>query len=260
MMVASGTSTPTSITVVATSICFSPDAKRAIAASLSVALHAAMNEIDFVHRIFGASSSKRSCAGGKINFFGFVDQGTDPIGALAVRKRAADRVFDLGKARQGNRAGIDRLAAGRFLAQFGDIHVAEISEYQRAWNRRGGEHQHIHRLAFLREREPLVHAEAVLLVDDRQCKIVKGDVFLKKRVGADQEIDIAEGKTVEDLFASGATLAAGENGDTDAGGFRQRCDRSEMLARKNFCWRHERGLAAGLDHRCSRSKRDDGFS
>ena len=113
---------------------------------------------------------------------------------------------------------------------------------------------------FCVEREPLVHAEAVLLVDDGERQIVKRDVFLKQRVGADQEIDIAERKTIEDLLTPGAALAAGQNGDADAGGFRQRRDRGEMLARENFRRRHERSLAAGLDHGCGRSERDDGFS
>ena len=79
----------------------------------------------------------------------------------------------------GNRAGVDRLAARRLLAQFGNIHIAEISKHQRTWNGRGSEYQHIHRFAFLSERESLMHAEAVLLVHDRQCEIVKGDVLLK---------------------------------------------------------------------------------
>jgi hypothetical protein len=32
--------------------------------------------------------------GGKVAFLGFLDQRTDPVGALAFRQRAADRVLD----------------------------------------------------------------------------------------------------------------------------------------------------------------------
>ena len=123
-----------------------------------------------------------------------------------------------------NGAGVDRLAAGRLLAQFGDVHVAEISEHQRARDRRRGEHQHVHRFALLRQRQPLMHAEAVLLVDDGQREIVERDFFLEQRVGADQEIDVAERQPVENGLALAAALAAGEDGDADAGGFRQRRD------------------------------------
>ena len=43
----------------------------------------------------------------------------------------------------------------------------------------------------LRQREPLMHAEAVLLVDDREREIVERDVLLEQRVGADQQVDLA---------------------------------------------------------------------
>ena len=98
---------------------------------------------------------------------------------------------------QRNGAGVDRLAAGRLLAQFGHVHVAEVSEHQRARDRRRGEHQHVDRFAFLRQRQPLMHAEAVLLVDDGESEIVECDLFLEQRVGADQQIDVAERQAVE---------------------------------------------------------------
>ena len=123
-----------------------------------------------------------------------------------------------------NGAGVDRLAAGRLLAQFGDVHVAEISQHQRARDRRRGEHQHVDRFALLRQRQPLMHAEAVLLVDDGEREIVERDVFLEQRVGADQEIDVAERQAVEDLGARAAALAPGQDGDAHAGGLRQRRD------------------------------------
>ena len=68
------------------------------------------------------------------------------------------------------------------------------------------------------EREPLVHAEAVLLVDDRQREIAERDVVLEQRMGADDEIDIAGGKPGENVVALAAALAAGEDGEPDAGG------------------------------------------
>ena len=101
-----------------------------------------------------------------------------------------------------------------------------------------------------------MHAEAVLLVDDRQRQIVEGDVLLEQRMGADEDVDVAEREPVEDGLALAAALAAGEDGDAEAGGFGERRDGLEMLAREDFGRRHQRGLAAGLDHGGRGEQRD----
>ena len=69
-----------------------------------------------------------------------------------------------------------------------------------------------------------MHAEAVLLVDDGEREIVERDVVLEQRVGADQQIDVAEREPVEDGLALAAALAAGEDGDA-------RCRRPPPAAR-----------------------------
>jgi len=56
---------------------------------------------------------------------GFFHQRADPVDQLAGFQRAADAIDDLVEPAVGNGAGIDRLPAGRFFAQFGDVHVAE---------------------------------------------------------------------------------------------------------------------------------------
>ena len=67
----------------------------------------------------------------------------------------------------------DRLPAGGLLAQHRDVHVAEIGQRQGARDRRRGHDQDVDRLALGAEREALVHAETVLLVDDRKPEIVE---------------------------------------------------------------------------------------
>ena len=161
------------------------------------ALHAAVHQIDVGAEAL-AQLREALLRGGEIDLLGFLDQRADPIGALAVGEGAADRVLDLLEARQRDGAGVDRLAAGRLLAQFGNIHVAEIGQHQRARDRRRGQHQHVDGFALLRQREPLMHAEAVLLVDDGEREIAECDLVLEQRVGADQQIDIAEREPVED--------------------------------------------------------------
>ena len=162
------------------------------------ALHAAMHQIDLLAEAL-AQFLEALFRGGEIDLFGFLHQRADPIGALALRASARPTASSTSSTRdKRNGAGIDRLAAGRLLAQFGDVHVAEISQHQRARDRRGGEHQHVDRFALLRQRQPLMHAEAVLLVDDGEREIVERDVLLEQRVGADQQIDVAERQPVED--------------------------------------------------------------
>ena len=79
------------------------------------------------------------------------------------------------------------------------VHVAEIGQHQRARDRRRGQHQHVHGLALAGQREALMHAEAMLFVDDGEREIVEGYLFLEQRVGADQKIDLAERQAFESL-------------------------------------------------------------
>ncbi len=113
---------------------------------------------------------------------------------------------------------------------------------------------------FLREREALVHAEAMLLVDDREREVAELDLVLEQRMGADQEVDVAEGELLEDVAALAAALAAGEDGDADAGGGGERRDGVEMLARQDFGRRHQRGLPAAFDHGGGGEQRHHGLA
>ncbi len=58
------------------------------------ALHAAMHQVDLFAEAF-AQFLEALLRGGEIDFFGFLHQRADPIGALALAERAADRVLDL---------------------------------------------------------------------------------------------------------------------------------------------------------------------
>ena len=41
------------------------------------------------------------------------------------------------------------------------------------------------------KRQPLVHAELVLLVDDHEAKVAEGDRLLEQRVRPDKDVDAA---------------------------------------------------------------------
>ena len=105
-----------------------------------------------------------------------------------------------------------------------------------------------------------MHAEAVLLVDDGEREIAERHLVLEQRVGADQEIDLAEREPVERLGALAAALAPGQDRDAEAGLLGQRRDGGEVLAGEDFGRRHQRGLAAGLDHGRGREQRHHGLA
>ena len=172
--------------------------------------------------------------GGEIAHLGLGDQRAHPVDPLAALERAPDRLDHLVDARQRHRARIDRLAAGRLLAQLRNVHVAEIGEHQRARDRRCGQHQHVHRLTLAGEREPLVHAEAMLLVHDRKREIAEFDLFLEQRMRADQQIEIAGFEPRQNVGALLAALAAGEDRDAQARRFGQWRDRLARAGGRGF--------------------------
>ena len=198
--------------------------------------------------------------GGEIDAFGFLDQRADPIDAAAGVERARYRVDHFAQTVEGHGTRIDLLPARRLFAQLGNVHVAEIGQHQSARDRRRREHEEIDRLALVRQSKPLVDAEAVLFVDDRQREIAERDVLLEQRMRADDEIDIAGGKRCENVLAVAAALAAGEDGEPQPGGLRQWCDGGKMLPRQNLGRRHERRLAAGLDHMRGGKERHHGLA
>ena len=85
------------------------------------------------------------------------------------------------------------LRPGGLLRQPRDVEVAVVRHQQRARDGRRRHHQHVGAAgAALRlQREPLVHAEAVLLVDDGEGQVAEGDVGLEQRVRADEDVDLA---------------------------------------------------------------------
>ena len=180
-----------------------------------------MDELD--QRAEALLQRLESVLGGRqIDGLGFLDQRADPIDAPAFLQGAADAGHHLVDAAERDRPRIDRLAAGRLFAQLGNVHVAEIREHQRARDRRGGHHQHVDGLALAGERQPLVHAEAMLLVDHREREVAEFDLLLEQRMGADQEVDVAGGEARQHVAARAAALAPGQQRDAQAGGLGER--------------------------------------
>ena len=262
-MVAAGTSTPTSTTVVATNSPISPRGELRHHAVLLRALHLAVDQADAVAETLLAGSRSAAVGVGEMLGalgLGFLDQRADPVDQLAGCQRAADRVDHLVEAAHGHRAGIDRLPSRRLFAQFRDIHVAEIGQHQRARDRRRAQHQHVDGLALGGQRQPLAHAEAMLLVDHGERQRLEDDVVLDQRMGADQQIDLAVGKPRQQFAPLLALFAAGEDRDPQAGALGQRRDGLDVLARQDFGRRHQRGLLADLGDGGGRQQRHHGLA
>ena len=192
MMLAFGTSTPTSITVVDTRIESAPEANAAMTRSFSFAGEPAMHEADSVAEAL-AQLGVALLGRGDVEHLGFGHQRADPIDLRARRRWrapiAADHLLQP-LARHG--AGRDRLPPRRLLVEARDVHVAIAREQQRAreWASRSSPAARRRvPLPFACKREPLMHAEAVLLVDHDKAEVAELDRLLEQRVGADQDVD-----------------------------------------------------------------------
>jgi hypothetical protein len=121
--------------------------------------------------------------------------------------RAANGRNDLLEPFRWKHTRVDRLPAGWFLGQSGDIKIAIGREHEGARNRRRRHHQRVHAPAFPGELKPLLDAEPMLLVDHCQPEVAEDYAFLHQRMGAKDEWNRAIGKTAEDLLARLAALA-----------------------------------------------------
>ena len=120
---------------------------------------------------------------------------------------------------------------------------------QGARDRRRGHHQHAGPAfpALGLQGEALVHAEAVLLVDDGKGEVSELDVRLEQRVRADQDVDLAALESLQQRGARPAFLATREQGKAQAGGMGKGGDGIGVLARQHLGRRHQGGLGSRLD-------------
>jgi hypothetical protein len=115
--------------------------------------------------------------------FGAFDDGVDEVGLAALGDLFAHELPDFGGALFGGAAGDDGRAAGRHLVDDADVEVAVEGERERARDGRRG-HGRGRRgsttlpsaSGLLHQLEALLHAEAVLLVDDDEAEV--GEVGL----------------------------------------------------------------------------------
>ncbi len=151
-----------------------------------------MHQADLVAEL--RAECRVTVLGGRhIQHLGLGDEGAHPIDLGAGGDRALDAANDLVKSLQRHRAGDDGLPARRLLVEPRHVHVAIARQQQRSRDRRRRHDQQLGAgpgpLGL--QRQPLMHAEAVLLVDDHEGQIAELDRLLEQRMGADEDVDVA---------------------------------------------------------------------
>ena len=133
---------------------------------------------------------------------------------------------------------------------------AILRQSQRPWDWRGGHDQDINRLPLSSKLKPLAYAKAVLFIDHRKAQIAKGDIRLKHRMGADQDLDRATFQRCKLRPSFSPFVASGQKFKHHTGLLRQRAKPFKVLTRKDFCRGHQNTLPAGLDRAQKRHKGD----
>ncbi len=196
----------------------------------------------------------------QLDLLGLLHQRADPVDLLAFADRVGNPPDQLVQPIERQRHGADRPAASRLLRQPRDIHVAEGGQHQRARDRRRRHHQHVRGVALGGDRQPLVHAEAMLLVDHGKHEVAERHLFLEQRMRADHDVNRSVFQPGQRRAALAALLAAGQDRHPQSCALGQRRDRGEMLPGKDFGRRHQRRLSAGLDRARHGKQRHHGLA
>ena len=198
--------------------------------------------------------------GGEVGGLRFLDHRADPVDLGLLRERPADRRDDLVEAFERHRPRVDRPPARRLLGQPRDVEIAIGGHHQGARDRRGAHQQGVGVAALCRERQALLDAKAVLLVDDDEREIAEFDIGLQQRVGPDDDRGQAGGEARQHRGARPALLAAGQEADLDICRRGVALQGRVMLAGEDLGRRHQRRLAAGLDRAQHRQQRHHGLA
>ena len=275
MTVAFGTSTPTSMTVVATSTSRRPSRNWCMVASLSAEPRRPCSRprrrpsSSPAASSANVSSADRTSSLSDSSMSGRDDVRLAPGGHLAAHRGPHGGLVVLGAGPGGD----DLLAARRPRADHGDVEVAVDRHRRRARDRRGGHDQDVgHRAAarLVAQRRPLLDAEAVLLVDHDRAERGEVDALLDEGVGADGDVDLAGGQPGEDPPAVGRTHLVGQQLDPDRPGAEQRRarvghldvgqqgpDAEGVLLGEDLGRRHEGALVPALHRGEQRPHGDD---
>jgi hypothetical protein len=197
---------------------------------------------------------------------GLLHQRADPVSLPARLAGRADAVQHLVAAGVGHQLGDHGRASRRQFVDYRDVEVGVVAHRQRARDRRGAHHQLVRTdlapaaAALHPQGKALVHAEAVLLVDDGKPELVEVHLVLEQRVGADGERGGARGNRLQRLFPFLFLLAARQPGHLDLQRPQPRAELAVVLLGEDLGGRHDRGLVAALDRLQRGERGHDGLA
>ena len=258
MMLASGTSTPTSTTVVATRSGVRAAGEGRDRRFLVAAGEAAVRQPDQAAEPFGEQPMPLHRRHRRVGLAA-LDHRADPVDPLAAGQRPVDGVHHLVDPLDGHGPGDGGGAARRLLDQVGGGDVAIGSEHQAARDRRRGHQQHVDGPALVHEVQALADAEPVLLVDHRQAQIAERHPVLEQSVRAHRERASTGGQPLQcrpALRRRGPCRSAAPR--RMPSGAKRRRKRRRVLPCQHLGRHHQCRLGAGLgrlQHGCQRHQR-----
>ena len=133
------------------------------------------------------------------------------IHLLAAPKRLAGSVVGVPALRLREHARRAARRVMRAMFQVRERQVPEQRERERARNRRRREEEGVGRIALGEQFRTLSYAEALLLVDHGERKVVRAHVVLEQRMRADEHVEAASGEAGEQLSPLGFRGRPGEH-------------------------------------------------
>ncbi len=206
----------------------------------------AMHEADAQRRQRGLQFGERGFGSLRLQLVRFLDQRAHPVGLAPGQALCTDALDNVGAAFVRQHQGLDGRAPRRQFVDDGGVEIAIGAHGQRARNR-CRRHDELVRCdvavcALLFQRQALVHAEAVLLVDDGQRQARELHIVLEQRMGADDKAGAAVGQRGIRLAPRLHALLAEQRHHADA----ERCEPAReiggMLFGEDFRRRHQRHL------------------
>ena len=193
-----------------------------------------------------------------------LDQRADPVGLAPGGAGVANAADDIGTACGRDRHGLDRFAPRRQLVDHRHVEVG-IQALGEGARDRGGRHDQLMRTAIaaaplLAQRQALMHAEAVLLIDDDESQIGKFDVCLKQRLGADGDGGLPRSDFFERVLARAAVELAGESGHDNTERLEPAGKVAQVLIGEQLGRRHHRHLQTAFDGGETRARGHDGLA
>ena len=224
-------------------------------------LHAPVHFADFESREHVAKIIVARFKVLQIAFFAALNQGKHHVNLPSCRQFAHHARVHIATLFLCVVNGLNRFAPGRQRVDDRHVEVAVDRHGKGARDGRGGHHEHVRRAhIFLPQRGALLHAEAVLLVDDHETEVEEAHRWFDEGVRAHKDMNRAVGDALHDFLARLAFHAAREefHGDWQVGKLIP--DGGKVLLGKYFGGRHDARLETVVEGEEAAKQSHDGLA